>query len=328
MHTRIANYGLIVSVLLACLGSGFAAPLNFRLLSLIPAGSQIVSGFENSRRIQKLGGSLFLTTHNNLVDLDDMQAIAGVDPNRSFQEVIEVAFAPPGTMRREHLLLVSGKFNREAIFRSAELNGAEPIEYLTEIVLALQPFARERHQMVDTRWLAILEDRTAVFGTKWMVQQALNRFEARAVPDPVLLQRLAAFGSDVHSWSVLASVPAPRTSTLLQSPGPWSVLLEGTELLMIGVSGESKVRLDFFVRASDGAGDVNLDHKAAQITRVFGDQPAVADHRVPKLSNLRVEENRVQASVILSNDEFIRWRGRQVRRNQASPDLAPGQPDD
>jgi hypothetical protein len=322
MHRHIANYVLIALNLVICTNVGFAAPLDFRLLSLIPTGSQIVSGFENSRRIRELGGSLFLTTHNNILDLDDMQSILGVDPNRSFREVIEVAFAPPGATPREHLLLLNGKFNREAIFRSAKSNGAESIEYLAETVLAIEPFARERAQMVDTRWLAILEDRTAVFGTKWMVQQALNRFEDRAAPDAVLLQRLAIFGTDVHSWSVLASVPAPRTSTSLQLPSPWSVLLEGTELLMIGISVASKVRLDFFVHASDGAAEVDLDHKASQIIRVFGAETPGSDARVPQLRNLRVEENRVRASVVLTENEFVRWRGGEMKRSRELRDLA------
>lgn len=322
MHPRIAHYVSIALNLAICITVGFAAPVDFKLLSLIPPGSQIVSGFENSRRIQKAGGSLFLTTHNNILDLDDLQSIAGVDPNRNFLEVIEVAFAPPGATPREHLLLVDGNFNREAIFRSAELNGAKLIKYLAESVLAIEPFTRESDEMADRRWLAILENRTAVFGTRWMVQQALNRFENRATPDPVLMQRLALFERDVHCWNVLESLPKARTKVFLQSPGPWPSLLEGTELVMIGVSVESKVRLDFFVHTTNAPEGLDVNQKAAQIIRVFSDEAAAGVERVTQLRNLRVEENRVRASVVLSNDDFIRWRGGQMRRNKELRDLA------
>ena len=59
-------------------GSGFASPLNSKLLSLVPPGAEIVAGFENYPALHG-HGQLLLTTHNNRLVLDDWQALAGVD---------------------------------------------------------------------------------------------------------------------------------------------------------------------------------------------------------------------------------------------------------
>ncbi len=112
--------------------SGFGSPLNNRLLPLVPAGAEIVAGFENYPDAHR-HGQFLLTPHNNRLDLGDWQALAGVDPKRNYQEFIEVTSsgAQQGTLS-EHLLLVAGSFDRERIFKAAELNGAERSQFESE----------------------------------------------------------------------------------------------------------------------------------------------------------------------------------------------------
>lgn len=74
-------------------GSGLASPLSSKLLPLVPGGVEIVAGFENHPGPYS-HGRLLLTTHNNRLDLDDWQALTGVDNNRIFDEIIEVAASP------------------------------------------------------------------------------------------------------------------------------------------------------------------------------------------------------------------------------------------
>src|SRR5215472_3558815 len=107
-----------------CAGSGLASPLSSRLLPLVPSGADIVAGFENYAA-SNLHGRLLLTTRNNRLDLEDFQSLTGVDSHRVFDELIEVAAAPPGGSLAEHMLLVAGRFDRERIFASMELNGAQ-----------------------------------------------------------------------------------------------------------------------------------------------------------------------------------------------------------
>ena len=324
MRPRIANCVFIAVIAAIWVGDGCAAPADLKLLSLVPPGAQIVSGFEN--KPNKVGGPLLMTTLNNVRDLDDLRSLAGVDPKRGFNEVIEVTLAPSGAALNEHLLLALGKFNRDRIFRAAELNGATQDKYLAETVLAIQPFSREKDQMKDTRWLAILDDRVAIFGTRWMVQQALSRRENRTTPDPDLMKRLALFRRDVVSWNVLTSLPKLRQGVFLQSRGPLSALFEGADVMMVGVCFESKVRVDLLLQASDEPGAVDIKQKAAQFGRAFSQETVGDDGHMPPLRNLEIAGDGVRASIVMSNDEFIQWKTGQIRRDEASLDLARGKP--
>jgi hypothetical protein len=322
MRPRIATCVFIALFTVVFVGVGPAAPVNLKLLPLVPPGAQIVSGFEN--KPNKAGGPLLLTTMNNVLDLDDLRSLFGVDPKRGFNEVIEVSFAPSGASLNEHLLLVAGSFNRDRIFSAAELNGATSAKYLSATVLTIQPFTREKGQMKDTRWLSIIDDRIAIFGTQWMVQQALNRYDNHASADPILMKRLALFRRDVGSWNVFSSMPNLRQSVFLQSRGPFSALFDGADVMMVGVCFDSKVRVDLLLNGSTQSGTVDIREKAAQFSRIFGQEWAGDNAHMPQLRGLKIEQNRVQASVVLSNDDFLQWKGGQVQRDQASLDLARG----
>jgi len=322
MRPRVADCVLIVSFAATCVEVGFGAPTDFKLLPLVPPGAQIVSGFEN--RPDRNTASLLLTTHNNVLDLDDWRSLSGVDPKASFSEVIEVTIAPSGKLLNEHMLLAAGKFHHDRIFRSEGLDGARSIQYLGQTVLLIEPFPREKTEMKDTRWLTILDDRIVIFGTVWMVQQAVSRFENRALPDPVLMGRLALFHRDVSSWNVLTSVPNLRQSVFLQSGGPLSTLFKDAELMLVGIHVNSKVRVDLLMHLNKEGGTVDPNQKAAQFSRVFAQETVQDDDRMPQLKNVQVEENRVQASVVLSNDDFILWKSGQMRRDRSVIDRAEG----
>ena len=322
MQPRIAIFVLIICFELINAKVGKSAPLDFKLLSLIPPGAQVISGFQNNQRVHVAGGPLLLSTHNNGLDLQDWVAIASVDPERVYNEVMQVTFAPPDAFLREHLLLVSGKFHREQIFHSAEMNGATRTTYLAETILVIQPFLREKDEMMDTRWLAILDDRIAVFGTRWMVEQAISRFENRAVPDPALLKQLALFRHDVDSWNLIKSLPFPASSIFLQPLSPWSEIFDRAEYLMVSTSFDTKVRVDFLVKVQEEKGQAGLNERASQFSRAFAQGTADVDGRLPELKNLQVDQNGIKASVILSSKEFVAWKSNQMLRNHESLSVA------
>ena len=166
-RTVCIGAALAGSAFLSCM----ASPSNSKLLWLVPPGAQIVAGFENYHE-ENHHGQLLLTTRNNRLDLADWQAISGVDHKRAVEEVIEVAASSVGGELPEHLLLVAGRFDRDAIFRSLRLNGARETEYNGATVILVEPFAREKGLMVGTRWLVFLGDQLAMFGTPAMVRAA------------------------------------------------------------------------------------------------------------------------------------------------------------
>lgn len=317
MHPRIALFVFIACLGLICSRIGISAPLDSKLLALIPPGAQVVSGFENNQRVHAAGGPLLLSTHNNGLDLQDWVSIAGVDPKRVYEEILQITFAPPDAFLSEHLLLVSGTFHHEQIFHSAEVNGATRTTYLGETILVIEPFAREKEDMKDTRWLAILDDRVAVFGTRWMVEQALGRFQSRAVPDPVLMKRLALFRHDVDSWNLIMSMPFPATSVFLQPLSPWPEIFDHADFLMVATSFDTKVRVDFLLRVKDGQGSIDLNKKSAQFSRAF-----THDTAAPEVKNVQLEKNGIRASLVLSTKDFLEWKHGQLARNNDSLNVA------
>jgi hypothetical protein len=311
MCRSIAKGFFAVPMTAVFLGSAFGSPLSSRLLPLVPPGAEIVAGFENHAG-PTANGRLLLTTHNNRLDLDDWQALAGVDTQRVFDEFIEVAAAPMRGELTEHLLLVAGRFDRDRIFQSAQLNGAQTTRFREETVLIVKPFAREQGDMLDTRWLAILNNRIAILGTPPLVDQALRRYANHSLPDAVLQERLSLLRSDVTSWNVVTQPPDfSKRIMFARSYTAWALVQENTDVLMVGARFGSKIRVDFSIHTRTEQGEEFFRQKAAFFTNAFETAPSqpVAPPRESRhrLHNYSLEANRVQGSIELSNTQFEDW---------------------
>ena len=323
-------YSAAVTIIFAT--SGFAAPVNFKLLSLVPADAQIVAGFQDLHRAVP-SGRVLLTTHNNRLDLDDWIALTGVDTSKVFDEVIEVAMSSDAAELREHLLLVAGHFDRARIFQAAEQNGAAHVSYLGETALLIKPYSREEGDMMDTRWLVILNDQTGIFGTAAMVQLALQRYDSHYLPDPALVQRLARLRPDVTSWNVLLPPSkSKREMGFVQPHGAWSQLLDGADLVIVGTHFGSRIRMDLLVDDGKGRGTAYFAEKAGYFVEVFSGEAAnhgdSSPREQPRLRDLLIEEDRMQGSIVLSEKQFYAWRNREVSHNQAFLQAAHGTPGD
>jgi hypothetical protein len=141
------------------------------------------------------------------MDLNDFMALSGADDSRVIEQVIMVASDGGGALA-EHSLLASGHFDQGLIYRSAYKSGAgaNATRYRGILVLAMQPFARERDSFHDVRWLAVMDSKLALFGTMDIVQQELDRYMAHSVADPALERRLAHLRRDDATWCV-ATLP-------------------------------------------------------------------------------------------------------------------------
>jgi hypothetical protein len=316
----------IGSTVLLAVG-GLASPVSGKLLSLVPPGCAIVAGFENGHGPHS-GGRLLLSTPNNQFDLDDWLALAGVDTQKRYDEVIEAA-APNSTGElANHLLLVEGRFDRERIFRAAQQNGAQTSQAEGETFLVVKPFPRERVRMPDTRWLAILNNRTALFGTPSLVQQALRRYVTQAEADSALMQRLKLLRPDIRSWNVLVSLH--KLIPNFKAAGPqsdWSRLLEDMDLLLVGAHFGSRIRIDFSLNAGSDRETAYFGRKADLLKAMFtletvppGELPQQPQ---PQLENLVAARNEVRGSVELSDKQFTEWMARQ---SHARASQAPDRP--
>ena len=200
----------VLLALLPCLSVFIcsAASVDQKLLSLIPPAAQIVARISAPTNSSDTSNFLIIT-HNNRLDLGDFFALSGVDSTRSIHQVIFAAAENAGQLS-EHSLLASGNFDRERIYRSAVDNGSSTTHYRGVFVLVVQPFARERGEINEVRWLAIPEPDVLVFGSNVSVQQELDRYLTRSSVDSRLAARLNRLRRDDATWCVL-SLPAWST---------------------------------------------------------------------------------------------------------------------
>jgi hypothetical protein len=322
MLSKLRSYTCVAVLMAGVATRGFASPAESKLLSLVPAGSEIVAGIEDPHNPGS-HGRLLLVTHNNNLDFTDWVALTGVDPHRKVDEVIEVSASSSRGELKEHLLLVEGSFDKERIFHAAEYNGATEMKYKGEEVLSVKAFPREQQEMADTRWLAILDDRTAVFGTPLLIQEALNRYAEHAETDSLFAERLAQLRPDVNSWNVLvmSADMLARHVAPDNFHGPWTHILDGADELTVGIHYGSTVRVDF-------AAHTNKEQQPSEVAALFA-QPQMVKAGLSKtlrlrLEGLTVERNRVQGSVVLPGKQFDTWLEDiyRIRAGIATPDGA------
>jgi hypothetical protein len=186
---------------------------DLRLIQMVPPESQVIASMVIPTPEGQPRSFLLITVYNK-IDLEDFFAVTGADASRLIRRVFFVAAAGSDGTLSEHSLLVSGHFNRDAIFRFSESGNARTESYRGEAVLIVPPLARERSGFKDLRWLAILNSDIAIFGTQESVQRELDRQIANSRPDPSLMERLSRLGRHDETWCLF---PAPSVGGVIAS---------------------------------------------------------------------------------------------------------------
>src|SRR5690242_2437852 len=251
----LRNGSVLVAVLaLISMHAWGSTPAEDPLLRLVPAHVQLVAGIEDPHH-EDQSDRLFLVTHNDSVDLRDWIALAGVDDRQHVDKLVEVAASSPRGELSEHLLMARGSFDGWRILETARENGNVAIRYDGVRVLEVKPFPREAKEMQETRWLAIPDDSTAIFGSPMMVKNALDRYTTHAEIDSELAREAGRLQRDVNCWSILAMPGQMIAKHTL--PG----LLDGASMTLVNdvmsaslsVHYGSHERVDFAVSAHDAA---------------------------------------------------------------------------
>jgi hypothetical protein len=269
-----------------------------------------VAGVEDPGN-QDTRGHLLLVSLNNRFDFDDFLALTGVDTSRGVDETIWAAAARPPSEADEHMLLVDGRFDAGHIFRAARQNGADTTIYRGLEVLLLKPFAREERLMRDTRWMAILDGRTVVLGTTWLVQKALDRYVDHQPPDPLVARRLGHLHPRVNAWSVLVMPQGVslKHAALGQSSAPLmdllgSDILNGADELMLGIRYGPESRIDFVVLKSDDLETSGIANSGEGLALQHQFEAGLFERRPPRLENLSIEQNLIRGSIVLPGKQL------------------------
>ncbi len=212
MLLRTAKAIFLLFILFSAVAAS-ASSTDLRLMQLMPPDRQIIACMLGPSPAGK-PSSFLLVTEDNRVDYQDFLALIGADTSRIIRQVVFVAADGRKGILSEHSLLVSGLFNRDAIFRSAHGARATTVSYRDVTILVVPAFERERSTFKEVRWLAILNSNIAIFGTVESVEQELDRQIANSRPDPVLMERLSRLGQEDEDWCLL---PAPSGGGVVQS---------------------------------------------------------------------------------------------------------------
>lgn len=306
MFPQWLRYLVIVASAMALSGvrAFGSSPAEGRLLRLVPANAAIVAGIEDPHHADQ-SGRLLIVTHNNNVDLSDWITLVSVDDRQHVDKLIEVAMPSDRGDLGEHLLLARGSFNGRHVLEAAQDNGGVASSYAGVKVVVVKPFAREQKEMIATRWLAMPDDNTAIFGTPEMVKSALDRYRSSSPADSALTKRLQALKPDVNCWSVLSMPGAVLERHLragvLDETG--DALLRRVSGVTIGVHYGSKERLDFAIKAD------SAETATALAAHLGGRSPllAIADTLHTGSASVSVEQNEVRGSVRVADKEFDTW---------------------
>jgi hypothetical protein len=304
MKRSVIRQCMIAGVLVASAICAVASARQSELLALIPGDAQIIAGIEDPHNA-RVNGRLLFATHNNNLDFGDWMALVCADPDMGASKVVEVAASSARGELKEHLLIIEGSLNRDRIFRAAQQNGAKVVKYKGEEVLAISPFAREKRQMTETRWLAIIDGRISLFGTPLLVEQALDRRASHTLPDARLMEQLNQLHADVDSWNVLTMPPEVLARHLQAEQLDVSLkdVLDGIDELAIGVHYGSTARIDFAahsVRDLEASGPAGWSQ--VQLLRVG--QPRALRLR---MENVAVDGNRAHGSIAVPAKQLDRW---------------------
>jgi hypothetical protein len=300
----LRNGIIAMAAVLSCAPAFAGSPAQDRLLRLVPSNAKIVAGIEDPHHGGQRG-RLLIVTHNDHVDLRDWIALAGAVADRQqVDTLIEAAAASPHGELAEHLLLAGGSFHGAAILQAAERGGGVRREYKGTGIVELKPSAREQ-AMRDTRWLTMLDDHIAIFGTPVMVMSALDRYVSSAVVDAELVKRMSGLKPDVNCWSILTIPGRMMVAHVLPATmdDTSAALLRRVTSLSISVHYGSKDRVDFIFDTE------NTEAATALATAISGPPylMSVADTLRAHLESVAVRQNEVRGSVRVTDKEFDTW---------------------
>lgn len=295
MRLRMLKCSLFLIVLLAARAAYGLMP-DPRLLQLVPPHSHLVAGMSRTAA-QGISGSFLVLTRENKTDLKDFFALTGGDASRRLSAMVFVAGESRGSDEYEHSLLVSGQFNREAIFRFGAA-GATRESYQGVPVLVVPPFERERDTFNETRLLAVLDNQIAVFGSVESVRREIDRWVEHSTPDPLVLDELHRFEGNDDSWCLLLAWDRQRIaeSALGKLDAKLSSVADDPGILSWGIKFSRKIQI---VVNTDAFPAVGSDEKvrAEQMEKaaamgMFSYQPnnAASNRLTVRVSRRRYEE--------------------------------------
>jgi hypothetical protein len=225
------------------------------LVRFLPPDAPVLAGLHRMPADQAKD-ALWLATRNNIDDINRLVALTASDLDRRIDQVIVADWRSSQGNLGSHLLVAQGRFN----FASITSTIAHPtkLTYRGVPVLAIQ--AKGGSTPV-TRWLAVPEHDTSLFGTPSAVQLAIDRYVSGASADPQLLQRLKDAHAHDAAWSSIV-VAADDVHSRLNLPAHGdrqASCLAALSEIDLGIQLGKTVTIDLRAERSDGASQASAE---------------------------------------------------------------------
>jgi hypothetical protein len=242
---------LLFPIMAAGMGRSFSPDL--RLITLVPSDARMVAGVGAPTLRGQQPSTFLLITPNNTADLNDFLALSGVDDERVIHQVILVATKQGTRNPDEHSVLASGRFNEARIFKAAVENGAAMGQYKSVRIVVLSPFQRERQNLHDIRWLAIVGENVAILGTIENVRAELDRHLNKTPADLPLMQSLAQLNGDDMSWCLVRTLV--QNDLILHALGSldpeFARRVHDGDTILFGIHYGRRIRFEYVLTTSD-----------------------------------------------------------------------------
>lgn len=218
------------------------------LLALVPPGTQILAGINNTRP-QNHHGRFLLITRNCVLDFEEFSSLSGNDPSREIRHALLAALPGDLPASEEHGILIAGRFDQGRLNRSALDQGATTTQYRGFTVLEIRPFPRQRH-IAEIRWLVALPPDVLLFGTIPIVKQELDQRLAPRMQDSRLLRNLAALRSDDDAWSIVVKANNGGIRDALRALSPELASMADGNILRLGIRYARKIEFEYAIDPS------------------------------------------------------------------------------
>lgn len=249
------------------------------LLSLVPAGAQMVSGLDIERaRDSAFGQKILNEIKQEDAGFQKMVEQTGFDPRRDLRSVVMAASGKPGPGNT--LVAVRGSFDITKITRLAETQGAQ-----SSLYKGIQVWTPKQTEKPSEGSFALLDPTLAIFGGDAMVKAAIDAKMSGAAKLPAGLAAKIAEWSVMDAWFVST---ASLSEMGVGKPGQNEILPGGLTIEAIREAAAG-VR---FTENVDISGDI--------LTRSDKDAVALADVMRFVASMIRLNADKPGAGAVLA----------------------------
>ena len=247
------------------------------------------------------------------MDMDEFVSLSGSDASRVIYQIIFAAKPGMAGNPEDHSVLVSGHFDRQRIYQSAINGGATSTNYHGFPVLEVKPFRHNENGMDEVRWLAVLDSGVLVLGSIAIVKEELDQQLASTVPDPRLMQLLAALRRDDDAWSVVLSGRSYGVREALMALSPELAEMAAGKTLRLGIRYARSVEFEYAIDEASENQPV-LEPNSGSSTALRAPPGSFS-----LLGSLQLQSNRaggIQGVIKVSKERYDRWVSELSRRRR------------